>query len=193
MKATIIKKGTITTVAQNLFARFGFFKTTVAEIARATRMGKASLYHYFKSKEDIFREVVEKEGKLLSEKIEEAIAQENTPQKKLRAYVITRTRYLSNLANIYTALRDEYLQHYAFIENLRERNFHEEIETVKTILREGVQKGMLAVSDLELTSFAIISALKGLEYHWAVKTTLPEVEKNIDKLIEVLFHGITKR
>jgi len=187
------KKGIITRVAQKIFSRYGLIKTTVDEIARAARMGKASLYHYFKSKEDIFREVVEKENMLLTEKIQEAINKEDLPQKKIRAYIITRMKYLNELANIHSALKDDYLEHYAFIEKIRKRNFQEEIETIKNILKEGTKKGIFKVRDIELTSFAIISALKGLEYPWSVETPMPEVEKSIDKLLEILFNGIVKR
>ncbi|MCK5833309.1 TetR/AcrR family transcriptional regulator [bacterium] len=73
------KKENIIESAQKLFSRFGFLKTTVDEIAKAARMGKASLHHYFKSKEDIFREVVKKESQILSGKTREAIEFGKTP------------------------------------------------------------------------------------------------------------------
>ncbi len=187
------KKGIITQVAQKIFSRYGLLKTTVDEIAKAARMGKASLYHYFKSKEDIFREVVEKENKLLTEKIQEAINKVDSPMEKIRMYIITRMNYLNELANIHSALTDDYLDHYAFIEKIRKKNFHEEIETIKNILKEGVKEKIFKIRDIELTSFTIISALKGLEYPWTVETPLVEMEKNIDKLLEILFNGIVER
>jgi len=193
MEKTTNKKGIITTVAQKLFSRYGLIKTTVDEIAKAARMGKASLYHYFRSKEDIFREVIEKEGRILDEKIKEAIDKEETPQGKIKAFVVTKMKYLSELANIYSALKDEYLDHYAFIEKAREKNFHKEIETIKTILREGIEKGIFANRDIELTSFAIISAFKGLEYSWSIKVPVPTGETNMEKLLEILFNGIVKK
>jgi AcrR family transcriptional regulator len=179
--------------AQELFARFGFVKTTVDEIARAARMGKATLYHYFRGKEDIFKEVIEKESRILNEKIKEAIDKEETPQKKLKAFVLTRMRYLNELANIYSALRDEFLDHYAFVEKTRENDFYQEIKSVKNMLNEGIEKNIFVIQDVELTSFAIISALKGLEYPWSIKVSLPDIEKNVDKLLEILFIGILKR
>ena len=187
------KKITIIKAAQELFARFGFVKTTVDEIARAARMGKATLYHYFRSKEDVFKEVIEKESRILNEKVKEAIDKEETPQKKLRAFVLTRMMYLNELANIYSALKDEFLNHYAFIEKTREKDFYHEIKTVKNILNEGIEKNIFAIQDVELTSFAIISALKGLEYPWSIKVSLPDIEKNVDILLEILFQGILKR
>ncbi|MCK5833311.1 TetR/AcrR family transcriptional regulator [bacterium] len=187
------KKENIIASAQKLFSRFGFLKTTVDEIAKAARMGKASLYHYFKSKEDIFREVIEKESQVLSGKTREAIERENTPQDKMKAFIVTRMQCLSELANIYDALRNEYLEHYAFIEKAREANFREEIETVEAILEVGVKDGVFDIDDVELTAFAIISALKGLEYPWTIEISVDEIEKNIDNLLEILFNGIVKR
>jgi len=188
------KKSLILKVAQELFAKFGFFKTTVDEIAKAARMGKASLYHYFKGKEEIYKNVIEKESQILHEKIQEAISREDNPYKKLKAFVLTRMKCLNELSNIYNALKNNnLLKHYHFIEKIREKDFHREIETVKSILREGIQKNIFAIKDIELTSFAIVSAFKGLEYPWTVKIPSSDIEKNIDKLLEILFHGLLKK
>jgi len=186
------KKSVIEKVAQDLFSKFGFFKTTVDEIAKAARIGKATIYHYFKGKEEIFKEVVEKESRILNAKIKEAVNQEDTPEKKIRAFVLTRAKYLNELANIYSALKDDVLKKFDFIEKIREKDFKKEMKIIQKILKEGIEKNNFMIQDIELTSFAIISALKGLEYPWPPRISLPEVEKNIDKLLEVFFHGIVK-
>ncbi len=156
-------------------------------------MGKASLYHYFQSKEDIFKEVVEKENKYLKEKIREAIINEDTPQKKMKIYILKKMEYLKELVNINSALKDEYLEHYAFIEKIRKKNSREELFTIREILQEGEDNGIFDISDIELTAFAIASALKGLEYPWSINISFPEIESNTDKLLEILFNGIVKR
>jgi len=156
-------------------------------------MGKSSIYYYFKSKEDIFKAVLEKELKTLREKIITAIAEAKSPQEKLRIFIITRMKYTKELANIYGALKDEYLRHYAFIQKLRANYDHEEINTVKNILQEGMKGRVFFIKDLELTSFAIGTAIKGLEYDWAIRVGEKELEETIDGLLEVLFYGITKR
>jgi len=193
MEKSVEKKNILLQVAQSIFARFGLFKTTVDEIAKNARMGKSSIYYYFKSKEDIFKAVLEKELKTLREKITTAIAEAKSPQEKLRKFIITRMKYTKELANIYGALKDEYLRHYAFIQKLRENYDSEEINTVKNILQEGIKQRVFFIKDLELTSFAIGTAIKGLEYDWAIRVGEKELEENIDSLLEVLFCGITKR
>jgi len=187
------KKQIITLVAQNIFSKHGLLKTTVDEIAKAARMGKASLYHYFQSKEEIFKEVVEKENRFLKEKIREAVNKETTPQKKIKIYILKKMDYLNELANIHSALKDEYLKNYAFIEKIREKNSREELFTIREILQDGEDNGIFEIDDIELTAFAITSALKGLEYPWSINISFPEIESNINKLLEILFHGIEKK
>ena len=58
------KQELIIEVAQKLFARYGFKKTTIDEIARLAHIAKGGIYYYFDSKEDIFRAVLEKENRL---------------------------------------------------------------------------------------------------------------------------------
>lgn len=183
---------TLLKTAQKLFARFGFNKTTVDEIASAAHIAKSTLYHHFTSKEDIFRAVIEREGKTLAKRIRDAVEAADTPQEKLRAYVITRMGYLRELANFYSALRDEYLEHYPFIESVRQKDFEDEMAMFREILSEGLRKKVLNLKDgdVEVTALAVITALKGLEYPWTAKTGIADINEHAEVLLRMLFHGI---
>ena len=52
------KREEIIKAAEKRFIRHGLHKTTIEEIARDLRIGKASLYHYFETKENLFNETV---------------------------------------------------------------------------------------------------------------------------------------
>ena len=187
------RKETILRVAQILFTQFGLAKTTIEDIARRARMGKASIYYYFKSKEAIYQEVINKEGRELRRKILDAVSQETTPQRKIRTYVITRMIMLKQLANYYTAFRDEYLEQYVFIEKARKEYNEFEINLICSILQEGVAEGIFEVENTELTAEVILAALKGLEYHWTIHVPIETIEKNVDMLLNLLLRGIEKR
>ncbi len=72
------KKGQIIKTAQKRFSRHGLVKTTMEEIARDLRMGKATLYHYFKSKEEIFYEVTKLEIERYKTELKAMIEDEET-------------------------------------------------------------------------------------------------------------------
>lgn len=183
----------ILNVAKNIFGKYGFKKTTMDEIAQAARKGKSSIYHYFKSKEEIFKAIIEKEAGTLSSDIAKAINTETTPEKKLRVYVLTRMRTINKLTNLYSALKDEYLEHYSFIEKVREKYDRDEINIITEILNTGVEKGDFVIEDINMTAFAIATALKGLEYPLFVKNNYAKTEKRFEGLLNVLFHGIMKK
>lgn len=186
-------KELIVSVSRDIFTKFGFRKTTMDEIASALHKGKSSIYHYFDSKEDIFRSVVEKESKLLKTEISDAIKKENIPEEKLRLYFVTRIRILRRLANYYSVLTEDYFEHYSFVENIRKKHDLDEINIIKEILQEGIERGFFEVKDIEITARSIFNALKGMEYSWATEGSNPKIKKNIDDLLEVLFNGLNKR
>ncbi len=187
------RRENILRVAQALFSRFGLAKTTIEDIARRARMGKASIYYYFRNKEAIFQEVIDKEGRELRQKVLQAVQAESTPQRKIRAYVLARATALKELANYYTAFRDEYLEQYAFIEKARREYNAFEQRLIQNILQEGVEKGLFEIEDVGLTAEAILAALKGLEYHWTIHVPLEVIERHVDTLLTILFRGIERR
>lgn len=187
------KKEKIISAATSLFSRFGLEKTTMEDIAKAAKKGKSSLYYYFKSKEEVFAEVIKKEIAGLKTAIIEAIEKEDDPYNKFRKFVDARLNYLNEKADQYTNVKDEHLKHYEFVENLTADYSKWEISTIKSIVEYGRDKGLFEVTDLDSISQALFFALKGLEYPWAINLTRKEIEKSVEALVDVLLRGISKR
>ncbi len=187
------KKDRIIEIAQQIFARFGIRKSTMDEIAKMARMGKATLYYYFKSKEDIFAEVIKKESRTLKQKTIEAILNADTPQEQISAYVHTRMKHLKELSNYYNTLTDEYMEHFSFVERERVEFTEYEINTLTGILNSGIEKGVFDLEDVQLTAKMITIALKGLEYPLLVEERKENLEPKIDAMLNILFKGMEKR
>ena len=187
------KHNMILTVARKLFGKYGLRKTTVDEIAREARVGKGTIYNYFKSKEEVFQAVVEEEAQIFKNEIKKTIDSQATPEKKIRAYVITRMQLINQLGNFYNTFKNEYLIYYGFIEKIRKKYTDYEISAIKEILNEGINKKVFFIKDLDLTAFAVVIAMKGLEYYWAMEQDPSEIEKKIDTLLNVFFNGILRR
>lgn len=186
-------KETIIGVARQIFTRFGFRKTTMDEIALASRKGKSSIYYYFSSKEDIFKAVVEREAGILKQELTNAFSVADTPELKLKAHVKVRMHSMEKLANFYSAMKDEYLSHLEFIDKIRKKYDQEEIAMMENILKEGVEGGFFEIHDTRLASIAIVTALKGLEIPLFWGAEEKDVEKRLDHLIYILFNGIARK
>lgn len=68
-------KENITAVADRLFSENGLEKTTMDDIAREADYSKATLYAYFKGKDEIFNYIVLKGMKILHEQLEKVVAE----------------------------------------------------------------------------------------------------------------------
>ncbi|MCO5264857.1 MAG: TetR/AcrR family transcriptional regulator [Lentimicrobium sp.] len=186
-------KETIVNVARHIFSKFGFKKTTMDEIAVASRKGKSSIYYYFASKEEIFQAVVEKEALILRQELINALKDADSPAQKLKAHVLIRMRSMEKLANFYSAIKDEYLSHLDFIDQIRKKYDQEEIQMMENILKEGVQNDIFEIDDTSLAAIAIVTALKGIEIplFWGMEEK--DIERRLDHLIHILFNGVLKR
>jgi len=186
-------KTRILNTSAKIFAKYGIAKTTIDDIAKAVNMGKSSLYYYFKNKEEIFKAVIHAEIEEFGTKIRQAVADASSPQDKLRIFAVNRMRSLKELTNAYSALKDEYLTEYAFIQELREEYDRRETALIRSILEEGVKAGLFSITDVDMTSKVFITALKGFEYEWLMKENAPEdIEANVDGLLTVFYNGILK-
>lgn len=180
-------------IARNIFTHFGFKKTTMEEIALASRKGKSSIYYYFNSKEDIFKAVVEKEAEELKQELYNKIKNIEDPIERLKVYISVRMRKLNKLTNFYTALKSEYLSHLEFIEHIRKSYDLDEIQIVARIIEDGIERGKFAVDDPQLSAIAIVTAMKGLEVPLLINSENGNFEVRLNNLINFLFYGIVKR
>ena len=179
--------------AGEIFNQFGFKKTTMDEIAQQLGKGKSSIYYYFKSKEEIFEAVVEKEANKLRNEVKSAIDQASDPIDKIKNYVLTRVRVYKEVTNFYNALKNDGLLHLDFIDSLRKKYELSEIEILQQILIEGVNAGKFKLNNTHLASIAVVTALKGLEETFNKSEDDESLEKQLDNLLNILFYGIIVR
>lgn len=187
------KREAIIDIAREIFARYGYRKTTMDLIARAARKGKSSVYYYFKNKDEIVKALLDKEVAGIKRETRNALALASDPEDKFRTYVLTRMRILNRVARYFRTFKYDYLEQYNIIEQLREKYDKYEMKMIKSILNEGVKKGVFTIKNTQMTAFAIVVAFKGFEYKWALENNLSRIESNINSLLDILFKGILKR
>jgi AcrR family transcriptional regulator len=178
--------------ARELFIEKGPRNTTLDDISRRMHRTKTFFYHYFESKDDLLRALIEVESGEFQGELRSATEAEGSANLKLRAYVHARFDIFHRIGALYWASQERYLEQYGFIENAR-KNFDQfEIGFVAKILSEGVDKGEFRIRDPELVSRVLIVALKGFESEWITATTA-DFEKTIDAVLSIFFDGIAAK
>ncbi|MCD6410486.1 TetR/AcrR family transcriptional regulator, partial [bacterium] len=69
--------------ASDLFSEFGFLGVSMDTIAKKLNITKAALYYHFKSKKELYFEVLEKSFQNLIESIEEEISKADSPEETI--------------------------------------------------------------------------------------------------------------
>ncbi len=180
------RKELISQGALNVFRKNGLDGATMDHIAEEAGFGKATLYYYFHSKEEVFCVIMEKGWKLLWEEIEESIHSKKNPKEKFLDILMQISNLILNRRNLYSFLFsapgtithvDEKLQSWKSYQNRL-------YATLRSLLEEGVSNGELPNVNPELFFRAIGGSFHGLFTMGNSKKKLSR--KEIEKLFSEL-------
>lgn len=96
--------------ARELFARKGYYNTTLEEIAHHAQFGKGTIYNYFSSKEDLFWGMLLRLLDTAIELAESSIALPGSARDKLRAYAKAILSYSEKNADLFHMIMREVVQ-----------------------------------------------------------------------------------
>jgi len=187
-------KEKIITVATRIFSRFGFYKTSMDEIARTAHKAKVSLYYHFASKEDLFKEVVAQELKNLKTELAMVVTDPAfNPEEKIKQYLLTRMSVLNKAANYHEVLKADFMEHFEFVDQLRADMDVWEKEQLKSIVKQGIELGVFAdqTDKMEVLLDVFIMVLKGLEIPFFLQGKYDALSPHFDDLIRILIKGIS--
>jgi len=195
------KEKFILNAAQNRFARFGFSKVTMDEIAEDIGLAKASLYYYYLTKEHIFRGVIRREQEEFLKQSATILDKPAPASQKLIMYVRRRIVLGNQLLNL-SALNAKLWQDVKpGFRDLFVAFSDQELQLLTRILREGKKNGEFHVTSPEKTAEMFLHVLQGLRLRFAKsfqhngdqEKHLREFEKETDLLVETVLYGMIKR
>jgi len=167
------------------------FVSNLCDIAHESRKGKSTIYYYFKSKDEIFKAVIDAEAEIRVAAIEAVISKIDDPMLKLKTYVYIRLQTLKQVVNYYEAIKNDLLDQLYFVDDLRTEHFEAEINLIKGMLHEGIGRGVYTIKNPELTAKTIVTALHGFEVPLILKNLPDEdLQKSVDEMLNILFFGI---
>lgn len=150
-------------VARQLFAKMGVENTTMNDIAIASQKGRRTLYTYFKSKEDIYLAVVESELDILSDTMKRVVEKEVSPDEKLMEMIYTHLDAVKEVVYRNGTLRADFFRDTWRVEKVRKRFDMKQVLLFKEVLREGQEKGLFRIDDLDMTAEILYFCVKGIE------------------------------
>jgi AcrR family transcriptional regulator len=188
-------------VAMKCFARFGLEKTTLDDIAREVGLNKASLYYYYKNKEDIFLEVAIAEGKNYLSSLQEKVLKKKGTEARVDFYLVERINYYKNVLNMNRVSAETVNRMLPKFFELFDAILVKEVEFLEKIISEGVKEGELSAVNPKKLATSLIGVNDALKHHAEHKAMLKkqdeidysEIIREMKLLVSLVFKGLTKK
>jgi len=175
-------------VTAQLFKKKGFTGTSMQDIAKEVGILKGSIYYYFNSKNDIFREVLNNGINPVLKNAELIVAEELSPREKLRKLINHHMGYIMdhNLSLIIYFQEREKLPATQMEKYLEKRDRYENF--FREILKEGIEKGDFPDVNVTLTVFAMLGMC-----NWIIQWYNPKGVQSAEEIKTYMEHLIFER
>jgi len=177
-----LRKNNIINAALSVFNRSGIDKTTMEEIASEAGFGKATLYYYYPSKDDVSLEIMVKGWSSLWDEIEDAIVSDSPPKKKLFEILEQICRVVNKNSNLYKFMftAPNYIQD---IDSAPWKKYQDRLYTIlKTIIDKGCKVGDF----IDIDPSILMQAIGGLFHELLLGKKDSLTEKEFEMMISNL-------
>jgi AcrR family transcriptional regulator len=180
--------------AWQVFAKYGYNKTNLRQIAEACKMSVGTIYRYVGSKEDILYLVIDQSFTSVIENTEDSESQYDVAD-ATQALMESIDRFFREIDRIQGMILFAYQEIRNLSAQSRERIFDKDrlvVAAFAKLLANGCEKGQFSISNVELIAQSIV-ALGGMwaVRRWALRKSFT-LEEYIKVYTEVLLRGIRR-
>lgn len=169
-------------VAAEVLSEKGYAGTSLEEVADRLDLAKASLYHYFDSKEALFSACLGTPAEELISRLSAIAEGAGSAWERLRRLMVEQVRFTTYDTAELSRL---FLQHLDWPESINGRihDWHVRHDAIfKQVIEEGVAAGDFVVADATVARQCLLGALTFVPF-WGYKT---DGRYSIDELVEVV-------
>jgi AcrR family transcriptional regulator len=196
-KAAVVggfRRAQILEAARTSFARCGLPRTTVSHIARTARVAKGTIYRYYRSKDEILRELLAEDLSALHDETVPVITGPGAIQDKL-------PRFVRGMLEFFDRNRDFIEQcHLGMTVEMRrkarrrlERTFAAQTQAWEAAIAAAVRTGAVDARDAHQTAVGIVSLAYGLAMQRLKGWTSGPIERDVADAGALLWKGLSPR
>jgi TetR/AcrR family fatty acid metabolism transcriptional regulator len=166
-----IKYHKIIEAATKVFARKGFYKAKISEIASEARVADGTIYIYFENKDDILICLFEEQMKAVLDNMVIKISEEDDPVKKLEKFALAHLQLVEQNKNMAEIIQVEVRQSSKFMKEYRNDPFVQYLELIADIIRQGQKEGLFRKGIIPgVAKRAFFGALDEMSRFWVLSS-----------------------
>jgi AcrR family transcriptional regulator len=160
---TDFRRAQVIAAARERFSKHGLAGTTMDGIAQAAGVAKGTVYLYYKSKEDIFRQILEEDLQNLQDDTVPLISGPGAIEDKLRRFFLGALAFFDRkrdfcehaLFEMGSEVRKKAMQRFEVV-------FRLQVQAWETLLSEAQRAGQIDVVDPHATAAIIVGSASGM-------------------------------
>jgi len=163
--------------AAQVFRQKGFHGASMADIADAVQLKKASLYHHFSSKQDILLELLNRALEMVTEGMLQVMAKDAPADEKLRLAMCSYLKTLSEQGDLVSVML---LEHRSLDPEYRSRHIphRDRFEKMwRDLIQQGVDAGIFVCDNIPLTVRGLMGVM-----NWTITWYRPDGKLSIDEI-----------
>jgi len=170
------KKTELLKIASREFAKYGYKGVSLEKIAKKANITKAAIYYHFKSKAELFRNVV-------IHKIDELIAEiysfkDDNPSKELQHYIYSYAKTFKKYPCFASILAHEFIEGGRNFDEETLENLSKIFKKLISILKKGEKNGVFIIDNPFSIQLMIVSSL-------VMNQTTKDLRQRISKYIDI--------
>ena len=149
-------RGKIAAAAEQLFAARGYDGTVVRDIAKAAGVNAAMIHYYFKSKEGLYRAILEGAASKVRSLLVETATGNDSTRDRLAHFVDAYAAYILSHPNLARILYREMLTGGKHILKIAQQYAVTNYTILRDTMSEGIRRGELRAVDYELAPISLM-------------------------------------
>jgi TetR/AcrR family fatty acid metabolism transcriptional regulator len=186
------RKSQILDAAMETFAKKGFHKTRMADIAESSGLSKGSLYWYFDSKDAIILKLIDRVFEFEIKDLTALLTDDRSAEERL--YIYTERggqdiiKMLKWMPLVYDFLALAFRQD--TIKNAIQRYYKKNLDLLVTLIQQGIDAGEFNPGSAQEAAYAIGAIIEGTVMLWLYDPAQVDILAHIKSSTKLLIKGL---
>jgi TetR/AcrR family fatty acid metabolism transcriptional regulator len=179
--------------AIRIFARKGFYNSTIADVAKVAEVAEGTIYLYFKNKDDLLISIFEHSMDLFIAEAQKELGGVDDPKDKLQRFIALHLKLVQKNPELAQVLQIELRQSSKFMKEYEGGKLIDYLNVVRGILEEGQAQGVFRKGlEPRILRRAIFGCIDELALEWLLMTKKKySLEACAEQVSDLFIRGIT--
>jgi AcrR family transcriptional regulator len=184
-----LRRQQIVDAAVRVFFELGYEGASLRDLASRVGINKATVYHYFSSKEEILYHIVREVGSGLLEGVRQAAQRDDDPLAALEGMVRFQIEYMEGHLAEVKVLVEEKKSLRAELLHATQDTESEILQLYKDTLGRCRERGLIRPVQITTAAFGILGQINWL-YHWYRPDGPLSIQELSSQVVGLLLHGL---